>query len=71
VKRAERKRERERAEHRREWETREEGVVEGLALEARPLNDRLGKGIPVWPQELLSYIAALERRVERLEHGDG
>jgi len=61
------KRRNEFAENRKLWEIDMDDKIERLSKERRPLNDRFEEGVPIFPEQVLQYIAALERRIEHLE----
>lgn len=42
-------------------------TIDDYSGQKTPLHDRLAQGTPVRPEEMLSYIAALELRIARLE----
>ena len=43
--------------------------VEKLSYQETPLNDHLAKGLSLQPHESIQHLAALERRIARLEQG--
>jgi hypothetical protein len=66
--RAKQRRREERLRRSRFWDEIESDAIEELARDRQPLNDRFADGEGIFPEEILRYVAALERRVDRLEH---
>jgi hypothetical protein len=52
--------------HKAEWPAADERI-EQLAQQSTPLNDHFAEGYAVHNSMLMHYIAALERRIARLE----
>lgn len=52
------------------WEAEEDARIEELAgTGGTPLNDQFAEGKAIRPEVLVRHIAALERRIARLEQG--
>lgn len=47
---------------------RQDKVIEELSNEETPLNDHFAEGKSIYPESTVRYIAALERRIARLEN---
>ena len=52
----------------RYWNKEGNATVESLSREATPLNDHFAEGKSVTQDAILRHIAALERRIARLEN---
>jgi hypothetical protein len=52
----------------RYWEEEGSATVERLSREETPLNDHFAEGKSVTQDAILRHIAALERRIARLEN---